>query len=104
VNGAAMTDVSIHPVVRHDANTCDGSGDAAPGLASWLGLAGAPTFALMALWSAFFSSQPDMICTATQDSAPMSGMTVMYLLMSAFHSSPWLNLIAGRSTLAGRPK
>jgi hypothetical protein len=100
-----MTDVSIHPVVRHDANTCDGSGDAAPGFASWLGLAGAPTFALMALWSAFFSSQPDMICTATtQDSAPMSGMTVMYLLMSAFHSSPWLNLIAGRSTLAGRPK
>ena len=99
-----MTDVSIHPVVRHDANTCDGSGDAAPGLASWLGLTGAPTFALMALWSAFFSSQPDMICTATQDSAPMSGMTVMYLLMSAFHSSPWLNLIAGRSTLAGRPK
>jgi len=99
-----MTDVSIHPVVRHDSNTCAGSGDAAPGLASWLGLAGAPTFALMALWSAFFSSQPDMICTATQASAPMSGMTVMYLLMSAFHSSPWLNLIAGRPTLAGRPK
>jgi len=99
-----MTDVAIHPVVRHDADACDGSGDAAPGLASWLGLAGAPTFALMALWSAFFSSQPDMICTATQDSAPMSGMTVMYLLMSAFHSSPWLNLIAGRPTLAGRPK
>ena len=91
-----MTDVSINPVVRHDANTCTGSGDAAPGLASWLGLAGAPTFALMALWSAFFSSQPDMLCTATQDSAPMSGMTLMYLLMSAFHSSPWLKLIANR--------
>ena len=91
-----MTDVAIHPVVRHDANTCTGSGDAAPGLASWLGLAGAPTFALMALWSAFFSSQPDMLCTATQDSAPMSGMTLMYLLMSAFHSSPWLKLIANR--------
>ena len=104
MSGAAMTNVSINPVVRHDANTCTGSGDAAPGLASWLGLAGAPTFALMALWSAFFSSQPDMICTATQASAPMSGMTVMYLLMSAFHSSPWLNLIAGRPTLAGRPK
>jgi hypothetical protein len=89
-----MTDVSIHPVVRHDANTCAGSSDAAPGLASWLGLAGAPTFALIALWSAFFGSQPDMLCTATQDSAPMSGMTLMYLLMSAFHSSPWLKLIA----------
>ncbi len=99
-----MTDVSIHPVVRHHTDTCAGSGDAAPGLASWLGLAGAPTFALMALWSAFFSSQPDMLCTATQASAPMSAMTVMYLLMSAFHSSPWLKLIASRSTLAGRPK
>ena len=90
-----MTDVAIHPVVRHDADACDGSGDAAPGLASWLGLAGAPTFALMAQWSAFFSSQPDMICTATQASAPMSAMTVMYLLMSGFHLSPWLKLISG---------
>jgi hypothetical protein len=98
-----MTDVSIHPVVCHDANTCAGS-DVAPGLASWLGLAGAPTFALMALWSAFFSSAPDVLCTATQDSAPMGGMTVMYVLMSAFHSSPWLNLIASRTKLAGRPK
>ena len=95
-----MTDVAIHPVVRHDADACDGSGDAAPGLASWLGLAGAPTFALMALWSAFFSSQPDMICTATQASAPMSGMTVMYLLMSAFHLAPWLNLICRRQSPA----
>ena len=97
-----MTDVSIHAVVHHDPNTCAGSGDAAPRLASWLGLAGAPTFALMALWSAFFSSQPDMLCTATQDSAPMRGMTVMYLLMSAFHSSYWLKLIASRRNGARR--
>jgi hypothetical protein len=91
-----MTDVSIHAVVRHDPNTCAGSGDTLSRLASSLGLAGAPTFALMALWSAFFSSRPDMLCVATEDFAPMSEMTVMYLLMSAFHSSHWLKLIASR--------
>jgi hypothetical protein len=26
----------------------------------------------------------------------MSGMTVMYLLMSAFHAAPWLRLISNR--------
>jgi hypothetical protein len=91
-----MTDVSISPVVRHDADTCSGGGDAAPGLALWLGLAAAPTFAAMALWSALFSSQPDLLCMAMQGSSPMSGMTVMYLLMSAFHVAPWLRLISGR--------
>ncbi len=49
-----MTDVSISPVGRHDAYTCAGGGDAAPGLAAWLGFAAAPTFALMALWTALF--------------------------------------------------
>ncbi len=89
-----MTEVSIHPVVRHDANTCAGSSGAVSGPASWLGLAAAPTFALMALWSVFFGSQADLLCMATQDSTAMSAMTVMYLLMSAFHSSPWLKAIA----------
>jgi hypothetical protein len=91
-----MTDVSISHSVRHDADTCTGGGDAAPGVAFWLGFAAAPTFALMAFWTCFFSCQPDMLCMATQDSSPMSGMTVMYLLMSAFHLSPWLKLISGR--------
>ncbi len=31
---------------------------------------------------------------AMQGSSPMSGMTVMYLLMSAFHVSPWLRLLS----------
>jgi hypothetical protein len=91
-----MTGVSISPVVRHEAGACIGGGDAAPGLAFWLGLAAAPTFAAMALWSALFSSQPDPLCRAMQGSSPMSGMTVMYLLMSAFHMAPWLRLISGR--------
>lgn len=71
-----------------------GGGAAAPGAASWLGLAAAPTFALMALWTGVFSAQPDMLCMAMQDSSPLSGMTTMYVLMSAFHLSPWLKLIA----------
>jgi hypothetical protein len=78
-----MTDVSISRVLHHDVDTCAGGGRAAPGLAAWLGLAAAPTFAIMALWSAFFSGQPDMLCMTMQGSSPMGGMTVMYLLMSA---------------------
>lgn len=88
-----MTNASMFPAVRHDASSCIANGGAV-GLAYWLGLAAAPTFALMALWSAFFDGQPDMLCMATLSSSPMSGMTVMYLLMSAFHSPPWLKLIA----------
>jgi hypothetical protein len=92
-----MTDVSISRVVRHDVETCAGGSHAAPGAAGWLGLAAAPTFALMALWTGIFSGQSDMLCMGVQGSSPMSGMTVIYLLMSAFHAAPWLRLISGRS-------
>jgi hypothetical protein len=91
-----MTDVSMSPVVRYDVETCAGGGHATPGAAGWLGLAAAPTFALMALWIGFFSGQPDMLCMAMQGSSPMNGMTVMYLLMSALHAAPWLRLISSR--------
>ena len=91
-----MTDVSMSPVVRHDVETCARGRRAAPGAAGWLGLAAAPTFAIMALWTSFFSGQPDMLCMAMQGSSPISGMTVMYLLMSAFHAAPWLRLISSR--------
>jgi hypothetical protein len=80
-----MTDVSMSPVVRHDVETCAGGGPAASGAAGWLSLAAAPTFAIMALWTGLFSGQPDMLC-----------MTLMYLLMSAFHAAPWLRLISSR--------
>jgi hypothetical protein len=73
-----------------------GGGHAAAVAASWLGLAAAPTFAVMALWTIVFSSPPDMLCMAMQGSSPISGMTVMYLLMSAFHAAPWLKLVASR--------
>jgi hypothetical protein len=95
-----MTEVSISPVVPHDVENRAESGNAAPGMARWLGLAAAPTFAIMALWNGLFSGEPNMLCIAMQGSSPMSGMTVMYLLMSAFHLSPWLKLISSRRSPA----
>jgi hypothetical protein len=91
-----MSDVSMSPVVRHDVEIRAGGGGAASGLASWLGLAAAPTFAIMALWTGLFSGQPDMLCMVMQGSSPMNGMTLMYLLMSLFHTAPWLRLISNR--------
>jgi hypothetical protein len=40
--------------------------------------------------------QPDILCSAVEHTSLLSGMTPMYLLMSAFHSPPWLKLISGR--------
>ncbi len=60
-------------------------------MADRLGLAAAPTFALMALLTGVLGG--DMLCSAA---APLSGMVPMYVLMSTFHSAPWLKLIASR--------
>ncbi len=97
-----MNDVSMSPVVHHDVEICAGGGHAAPGVAKWLALAAAPTFALTALWTAFLSGQPDTRCMAMQGSSPTSEMTVMYLLMSVFHAAPWLKLISSRRNGARR--
>jgi hypothetical protein len=74
------------------------------GAARFLSLAAAPTFAIMALLTgAFDVGAPDMLCSATHHASPLSGMVVMYLLMSAFHSAPWLNLVLRAGTDA-RPE
>ena len=70
------------------------------GAAGWLGLAAAPTFAIMALLTGVGGGPPDMLCSAAQDASPLSGMVPMYLLMTAFHSAPWLKLISGRRKAA----
>jgi len=69
---------------------------AAPGAARWLGLAAAPTFAVMALLTCVQGGDADMICSPVHGASPLSAMTLMYVLMSAFHLPPWLSLISGR--------
>jgi hypothetical protein len=65
-------------------------------VAGWLRLAAAPTFATMALLTGVLGgAQPDILCSAAEHASPLSGMIPMYLLMSAFHSPPWLTLIFG---------
>ena len=70
-----------------------------PGAAAgWLGLAAAPTFAVMALLTYVPGGDADMMCSAAHGVSPLSGMVPMYVLMSAFHSAPWLKLISRRLT------
>ena len=58
--------------------------------AGYLALAASPTFAVMALATALLGGPAGAFCgTGPQGWAP-GGMAVMYLLMSAFHLSPWL--------------
>jgi hypothetical protein len=91
---------SASGAIRHE------SGHAtALGAADWLCLAAAPTFAIMALLTGVLGGPPDMLCSAAHEASPLSGMVPMYLLMSAFHSAPWLKLISSRRTtiLLSRP-
>ena len=81
---------SFGRVVRYDIAA------SARGAADWLGLAAAPTFALMALVTAA-GGEPQFLCSAVHLASPLGGMVPMYALMSAFHSGPWLRLIAGRT-------
>jgi hypothetical protein len=67
---------------------------AALSLAKWLSLAASPTFAIMVLLTSLDGSPMDRLCSSGHG-APLSGMAIMCLLMSAFHSRPWLNLICG---------
>ena len=61
--------------------------------ADWLGLAGAPTFAMMALMTVALGGGAEPLCSA--QGSLMSGMAPMYLLMSAVHVGPWLRVISG---------
>jgi hypothetical protein len=84
------------------AGSAGGGNSAALGAADWLCLAAAPTFAMMALLAGVGGGRMAMLCSAAQHASPLSGMVPMYLLMSAFHSAPWLKLISSRRNGARR--
>jgi hypothetical protein len=75
---------------------------AALGAAGWLGLAAAPTFAVMGLLTYVIGGGADMMCPDAHGVSALSGMVPMYVLMSAFHSVPWLKLISRRRSAARR--
>jgi hypothetical protein len=69
------------------------------GIADWLTLAAAPTFATMALLTGVADGGPlDALCG--QAASPFGGMAPMYALMSAFHLAPWLRLVSARRAFA----
>jgi len=69
----------------------------------WLSLAAAPTFATMALLTGVAGGgATDLLCSAAQHASPLGGMIPMYLLMSAFHSAPWLKLVSRQRSDARR--
>jgi hypothetical protein len=89
---------------RETAGASDASRNvAAFGAAGWLSLAAAPTFAIMALLTGILEGGAPDICSA-QVATPLSGMVLMYLLMSAFHLAPWLKLAASRRSGARRSR
>jgi hypothetical protein len=95
-----MTITATTQIMRRGIRTGEGSLAAgALRIADCLRLAAAPSYAIMALVTAAFGESPkDMLCTAMHQMSALSGMAGsmvwMYLLMSVFHSAPWLKLIA----------
>jgi hypothetical protein len=61
--------------------------------ADWLSLAAAPVFALMAVATLLVGDDHlSAVCTQSGGPTALAGMVPMYILMSAFHLSPWLRL------------
>jgi hypothetical protein len=98
-----MTEIGIQAV---DLHAVDPSQDARIGgektaavgtaLSHALYLAATPTFAIMAVLTSVSGENADMMCSAAHGAWPLGGMVPMYVLMSVFHSAPWLKWILRR--------
>jgi hypothetical protein len=88
-------------ITSSTANTRNSRPWQARGAAGWLALAASPTFGLMA-WIAANDAPPHAFRSSGTGILPIGGMPVMYLLMSLFHLSPWLNLPTNRGHTANR--
>jgi len=62
--------------------------------ATGLRYAAAPVFAAMAIVQCLCASS---LCTSVPGAFPLTDMGAMYLLMSLFHLSPWLTLLASQA-------
>jgi hypothetical protein len=65
-------------------------------VATGLSLAAAPTFAVMALANSVHAGPMGALCASAPGAPLLTGMATMYLLMSAFHLTPWLKLVQRR--------
>jgi len=87
---------------RRDAKHSESGNSGVLDAADWLCLAATPAFAIMALASAVLGGghAGSLCCEAQQmaghHASSIDGMISMYLLMSAFHSAPWLRFFSGR--------
>jgi len=61
-----------------------------------LTLAASPTFAVMAILTSTLGGDSAAALCSAAHASPLSGMTTMYLLMSAFHVTPWMRLVRDR--------
>lgn len=77
-------------------NETERRGNAALGTPRIVTLAAAPIFAAMAVLTGMSGGHADILCSAMHGASPLSGMVPMYVLMSLFHSGPWLKLISRR--------
>jgi hypothetical protein len=67
----------------------------ARGPASWLGLAAAPVFGVMALLSGLSESrEAAVLCLSAHDGSMVGRMSAMYALMAVVHLAPWLRLMS----------
>jgi hypothetical protein len=63
-------------------------------VSDWLAFAATPAFAGIAMLTTAQGGAGDILCSAAHGSSPLSGMVPMYVLMSVFHSAPWLRLVS----------